>query len=90
MAKRKWNWRYRFFVAHSMSIRDFRKLQQFCEDHFDLCHDQPADRWDWSAPIRNSNHGLKTFDNVRLFFRSQEDFVMFKLLYNPDELYGQQ
>ena len=84
MAKRKWNWRYRFFVAHSMSIRDFRKLQQFCEDHFDLNVD-----WDWSAAIRNSNHGLKTYDNVRLFFRRQEDFVMFKLIYNPDELYGQ-
>ena len=89
MAKRKWNWRYRFFVSHQMFAGDWAKLLDFCKNHFDESVGLPRDRWDWSAPIRNSNHGLKTYDNVRLFFRRQEDFVMFKLIYNPDELYGQ-
>lgn len=88
MAKRKWNWKYRYYIANIMNPHDFARLIRFCECHFGPDQGDYNDRWDWSAPIRQHRVHGRTRSNVSLFFKNQEDHVLFKLTYNPELLYG--
>ena len=88
MAKRKWNWQHRLFISSCMPKRDFHLLLRFCSERFGPDLGDFNNRWDYSGLKRvNKRHGHE-YHSVQLFFRSQEDLVLFKLVYNPDECYG--
>lgn len=88
MANRKWSWKHRHFISSSMSKRNFHLLLRFCSEHFGPDLGDFNNRWDYTGLKRVSQYHGHEYHSVQLFFRKLEDLVLFKLVYNPDEIYG--
>ena len=88
MAKRKWSWKHRLFISSRMPKGKFHLLLRFCSEKFGPDLGEFNNRWDYTGVKRVKNGYGYEYHNVQLFFRCQEDLVMFKLVYNPDEIYG--
>lgn len=80
MAKKKWNWRHRVYIG-TVLHSDYLDLQAFCAAKFG----PSAERWDYSGQTRTSWSSGRIVTDTRVFFKSQDDLVEFKLSYTKPE-----
>lgn len=88
MADTKWSWRYRAVISNSLSSAQMRDLWQLCKEQFGADLD-PIQRWDTSFVKRRLNPKsfvpVYKYTRIKVHFKHQEDLVMFKLTYNPQD-----
>lgn len=81
MAKRKWSWKHRQYIAPMMTADALHEVLRFCVDKFGNHQGEHSTRWDYTATKRRSKYSRDNyyFYNVQLFFKHKDDYVMYKL-----------
>jgi hypothetical protein len=89
MADAKWSWRHRIAWSNTLSQNEYFRLLGFCQQNFGSSRQDRLFRWDVSFVLRRTNPKhyipIYLYTRVKLHFKQQEDLVMFKLLWSPED-----